>query len=237
MAGSYLGWVWWILDPLFFMIVYTFVVRFVFNSGGEDFPIFVFIGLTAWNFLNNTVLNSVQIIHSFRSIISKVYLPKFVLILIRLNKNLIKMGISFLLVFILMGFFNITFSWKLIYLLPLMIVHVIVTFAISIFVAHVGVFISDSVNVVTVALRFLFYISGVLFSIADRIPQPWSKILLLLDPIAFMIQAYRDVIYYHKLFDLNYFVYWLVIGLFLCIVFLRMMYKYENTYVKVVQNG
>ena len=29
-AGSFLGWIWWILDPLFFMFVYTFVVRFVF---------------------------------------------------------------------------------------------------------------------------------------------------------------------------------------------------------------
>ena len=31
-AGSYLNWLWWILDPLLFMLVYTFVVRVVFTS-------------------------------------------------------------------------------------------------------------------------------------------------------------------------------------------------------------
>ena len=89
-AGSFLGWIWWILDPLFFMLVYTFVVQYVFHSGGKDFPIFVFIGLTAWNLFNNTIISSVKIISSYRAIISKVYLPKYVLILVRLYKNIIK---------------------------------------------------------------------------------------------------------------------------------------------------
>ena len=236
-AGSVLGWIWWILDPLFFMLVYTFVVQFVFKSGGKDFPIFVFVGLTAWNFMNNTVNSSVQIISSFRSIITKVYLPKFILILIRIYKNLIKMGISFILVFIMMYFFKVAYSWQLIYMIPVIIVHILLTFAFSIIVAHIGVFITNSINIVTVILRFLFYTSGVLYSIADRIPHPYSKIIMLVDPIAYIIQAYRDVIMSHQFPNPYYLIYWFVIGVVLSIYFLRIMYKYENTYVKVVQNG
>jgi len=236
-SGSFLGWIWWILDPLLFMMVYTFVVSFVFESGGEDFPIFVFVGLTAWNFMNNTIMSSVKIIASFRSIISKVYLPKFVLILVRMYKNLIKLGISFILVFILMLFFNVNYSWKLIFLIPIIIVHSITTFALSIFVAHLGVFISDSSNIVSVVLRFLFYVSGVIFSVAERIPEPFQSIMLHVNPIASIIQEYRNVIMYQTYPSLYYLVYWLVIGVVLSLIFLKMMYRYENTYVKVVQNG
>ena len=236
-AGSFLGWIWWILDPLFFMFVYTFVVRFVFKSGGKDFPIFVFIGLTAWNFMFSTVNSSVQIIVSFRSIISKVYLPKYVLILVRMYKNLIKMAISFLLVFVLMFFFNVEYSWKLIYIIPVLLVHIITTLSISILVAHIGVFVADSANIMNVILRFLFYVSGVLFSIADRIPDPYRTIMLHVNPIAYIIQAYRDIIMYHQFPNPYYLFYWLIVGVLTCLYFIKVMYKFENTYVKVVQHG
>jgi len=236
-AGSFLGWIWWILDPLFFMFVYTFVVRFVFKSGGEDFPIFVFIGLTAWNFFYSTVNSSVQIIVSFRAIISKVYLPKYILILVRMYKNLIKMGISFLLVFVLMYFFKVEYSWKLIYILPVIIVQIITTISISILVAHIGVFVADSVNIMNVILRFLFYVSGVLYSVADNIPNPYKTIMYHIDPNSVIIEAYREVILYHHLPNLFYLFYWFVIGITTGIYFVSLMYKYENTYVKVVQRG
>ena len=45
-SDSYLGWVWWILDPLLFMFVYSFVVKIVFGASIDNFPIFVFIGLS-----------------------------------------------------------------------------------------------------------------------------------------------------------------------------------------------
>lgn len=61
-AGSYLNWLWWILDPLLFMLVYTFVVRVVFTAKEQYFAAFVLIGLTAWNFFNKSVQGSVNVI-------------------------------------------------------------------------------------------------------------------------------------------------------------------------------
>ncbi len=187
--------------------------------------------------MNNTVISSVQIIVSFRGIISRVYLPKYVLILVRMYKNLIKMGISFFLVLILMHFFNVDYSWKLIYIIPVILIHIITTFAISVFVAHIGVFISDAINIMNVILRFLFYVSGILFSISDIIPEPFSTIMLHVNPIAFIIQAYREVIMYHQFPSPYYLGYWFSMGLILSIISIWVMYRYENTYVKVVQHG
>ena len=36
-ASSYLTWLWWILDPLFFMLIYTFIVEIVFSTSVPKF--------------------------------------------------------------------------------------------------------------------------------------------------------------------------------------------------------
>ena len=71
-ANSYLNWVWWVLDPLCFMLIYTFIFGYVFNSKEQYFPVFIFIGLSMWDFFNKTLTNSVKIVKNNQSIVSKV---------------------------------------------------------------------------------------------------------------------------------------------------------------------
>ena len=80
-GSSYLTWLWWILDPVLFMLVYVFITVVVFKSKGEFLPVVVIIGLTVWNFFNKTVMVSVKIVNTFRGIVSKIYIPKYMLIL------------------------------------------------------------------------------------------------------------------------------------------------------------
>ena len=51
-ANSYLNWLWWVLDPLCFMLIYTFIFGVVFNGAKPYFPIFIFIGITVWDFFH-----------------------------------------------------------------------------------------------------------------------------------------------------------------------------------------
>jgi ABC-type polysaccharide/polyol phosphate export permease len=233
-AGSYLSWLWWILDPVFFMLVYTFVVRFVFRFGGEDFPVFVFIGLSAWQFFSSTVMKSVNMIRSFRAIISKVYVPKYVFILVTMIRNLVKMAISFGLIFIMMLIFRINFSWTIFYIVPITVILFLFTFAVSIIVAHIGVFITDFANILNVILRLMFYLSGVLYSIPDQIPPPFNQLMLLGNPIALLIEEYRNVLMYQTHPSFTYLIIWIVISILIAMIGLKVVYKYENTYVKVV---
>lgn len=49
-ANSYLNWLWWVLEPLASMIIYTIVFGVVFKTNEQYFPVFVFIGITMWDF-------------------------------------------------------------------------------------------------------------------------------------------------------------------------------------------
>ena len=79
-ANSYLNWLWWILDPLSFMVIYTFMVQIVFNASEPYFPVFIFIGLTCWNYFNTSVSGSVKLVSTNKAIVTKVYVPKYILL-------------------------------------------------------------------------------------------------------------------------------------------------------------
>lgn len=80
-AGSFLSWLWWILDPFFFMLVYSFIAILVFKSGEPYFPVFVFIGLNCWQFFSKVVKSCVKVVQSKKMIVTKVYIPKHIFIL------------------------------------------------------------------------------------------------------------------------------------------------------------
>ena len=86
-ANSYLNWLWWILDPLCFMLIYVFMFGYVFKSKQQYFAIFVFIGITLWDFFNKSLIQSVKVIKANKPIVSKVYIPKFILILVKMGVN------------------------------------------------------------------------------------------------------------------------------------------------------
>ena len=77
-ANSYLNWVWWILEPLCNMLVYTFVFGWVFGSNQQYYPVFIYSGLLMWNFFSRTVTYSIKCVRMNRDIVTKVYVPKYI---------------------------------------------------------------------------------------------------------------------------------------------------------------
>ena len=111
-ASSHLSWLWWILDPILFMLVYWFIFMVIFGQKKEYFHIFVFVGLSMWNLFNKTVSGSVRIVAANRAVVTKVYIPKYFLIIILLFQNLFKMMISFGIVIVMMLWSHVPVSYN-----------------------------------------------------------------------------------------------------------------------------
>ncbi len=233
-ASSYLNWLWWILDPLLFMLVYTFIAEIVFKRSEPYFPVFVLIGLTMWSFFDKIILGSVKIVKNNHAIVSKVYVPKFILIMQKMMVNGFKMLISFGLIALMMAAFRVPPTYKIVYIVPLLVVLLIVTFAIGNLMLHFGVFVEDLFNVMKVVLKLAFYMTGIFFSIENRVPAPYNELLLKLNPIAFLIDSGRECMLYGRTPDFRLLLAWGAGGVLLSVVALKVVYKYENSYVKVI---
>ena len=145
-SDSYLNWLWWIIEPFCFMLIYVFVFGYVFHNKQPNFASFVFIGLTAWQFFNRMVAGSVQLITKNRDLVTKVYIPKYILLISKSYTYLFKLGISLLIIFGLMLFQGVNLSWHIILIIPIIIVLYVLSFGIGLILMHFGVFLNDLSN-------------------------------------------------------------------------------------------
>lgn len=232
-AGSKLGWLWWIIEPLCFMLIYMFVYVCVFGSKMENLALFVFIGITIWGFFQSCIQSSIGIIASFSGVTRKVFIPKFILVITKMVEFFVKMLISIAIILVALPICGIPFTWTMLWAFPLMMSLIILVYGISCVCAYAGVFVSDLSHLMTIGLRMLMYLSGVFYS-TDVITGIIGDIYPLLCPSGFFIQQIRNVIMYNGPINVIPFIEWTIIGIVLAIFGTKLVYRGEKDYLKVV---
>ena len=244
-AGSFLSWLWWFLDPLLYMGVYSFIAILIFNRPEPHFPVFVFIGLNCWQFFSKSIKASVGIVRSNRSIVTKVYVPKHLFVLSKMCVLGFKMFVSFGLTIAFyvfdafLGDSPIYISPAILYIIPLFALLFIGTFAVCLLIMHFGVFVEDLNNVITVVLQLGFYVSGIFFSLEGRLAaagyELLGKILATVNPIALIVSDMRIAFGISTgSFHLLAFAIWFIIASAVSIVAIKLVYSFENSYVKII---
>ena len=234
--NSYLGWAWMILEPLAFMLIYVFIAGIIFKSKVQYFPVFVFIGLSIWNFFNKNVVASVKLVSMNRDTVTKVYLPKFVLLFVKMGVNFFKMIVSFLLVAIFIVIYKVPVTWNVLWFFPIILTVVVFTFGVCTIMLHFGVFAEDLTNLTNIFLRMLFYMTGVFYDLSTKLHNVVYRTLLLdLNPLANVIYNMRNVLIYSHAPVGMWTLIWFFIGVLLSMLGIHTIYKYENTYVKVMR--
>lgn len=237
-ADSYLNWLWWVIEPICFMFIYSFVFGTLFGSKVDHFNIFIYIGITIWEFFNRMMLTSVKLVRSNKAIVSKVYLPKYMLVLIKMYVNTFKMLISISILIGMLIISGVGFSWHIVFAIPVFVSLYLFTFGICTLLMHFGVYVDDLTNVTRIVLRMMFYLTGVFYDLASKldgiVSTQMAHHIAHANPIASAIIALRDCLLYHKIPNLEYVLIWLGIGLLLSILGIATVYKNENSYVKMI---
>lgn len=233
-ANSYLNWIWWVLEPFCFMLIYAFIFGVVFNAKEQYFPVFIFTGITAWDFFNRCLTQSVKLLKSNKSIVTKVYIPKFILLISKMFFNGYKMLFSFGIIIIMVIYFRIPVTLNILYIVPIFIVLFVITFACMTHLMHYGVFIQDLANVTNIALRMIFYMTGIFYNIEKRLPAKYVGILMKGNPMALVLSSLRKCLLYGETPDVKWLFIWFIIGIIVAALGIRKIYKNENSYVKVI---
>jgi ABC-type polysaccharide/polyol phosphate export permease len=236
-AGSFLGWLWWFLDPLLYMGVYSFIAILIFNRPEPHFPVFVFIGLNCWQFFSKSVKASVKLIAGKKNIVTKVYIPKHMFILEKMGVFGFKMFVSFALTAVFMLFYQVPIQWYIVGVIPLFLLLFLGTFAVCLIIMHFGVFIEDLLNVITVVLQLGFYVSGVFFSIENRLAEKYgllADLLLNLNPLALIMNDMRNVMIGSGEMHFVTIAIWFVLSAVVSVIGIKTVYSFENSYVKII---
>lgn len=233
-ANSYLNWLWWIIEPLCSMLVYTMVFGVLFKNNDRYFPLFIFVGITVWDYFGRCVTSSVNLVRDNQHIISRVYLPKHILLVQRMLVLAFKMLICWGLVAVMMAAYRVSVGWNMIFFIPTLLVFFVFCFAVSLYCLHFGVYVSDLSNLLGIVLNLMFYITGIFYNVQESFPAPFGYLLQRINPVAHLIFCFRKALLYDERPSLIMLTVWLCISLLLAAVALRLIYKNENSYVKLI---
>lgn len=233
-ANSYLNWVWWILEPLCNMLVYYFIFGKIYGNTTPYFIVFIYSGLLMWNFYNRTIIYSIKLVRSNKEIVTRVYIPKFVILISNMILNGIKLLISIGILAVMMFIYRVPVNITLFYFVLAYVGLFLFTFGCGTILLHLGVFIDDLAYAIGIMLNMLFFLSGVFYDVETAVAAPFGLILKVLNPIAMYIGAMRDALLYETVPNLALLGVWLVLSVTLCCFGANIIYKYENSYVKVV---
>lgn len=188
---NYLSYGWWVLEPLLHMIVYYVVFGMLLNRGRENFPVFLLTGLIPWMWFMKTVNSSSNSILAGQNLMLHVGVPSIIFPLITFVQSTIKQIPVFVLLlgFVWLQGYTPNEHWWV--LLPVILVHALLTLVFSCIVAAVIPFVRDLAYLVPTGLTFLMFLSGIFYDYRT-ISSEWHS-LFLMNPIAFLLKCYREI--------------------------------------------
>jgi lipopolysaccharide transport system permease protein len=209
-----LGIMWIIMMPLStaFVLALAFS-EFLRIQFAVPFVAFFLTGLLPWGLFSQGILTGTRSVVSSLGLASQVNFPREVVVLLALGESLVDMVFTFAATLVINAFYGIWPNLYYIYLPLLLFILVCVLLGLMLFLSCLSVVIRDIPQLVAVILQLLFYVTPILYP-TENIPDKF-RILILLNPLASLIQAFRDVILYSRAPDIATLVYPLAVGLVL----------------------
>lgn len=191
-ARRFLGFLWWIIEPVMFMAVFYVVFGLALRQGTPGYVPFLLCGMVVWKWFDGSVRQASQAILMNAGLIQQIYVPKSLFVLIQIFSNTFKFFIVFLL---LLGFLLVigkSPSQEWLALLPIIVTQLLLIISVAMLLASIIPFAHDLKMVVDNLLMLMMFMSGVFFSSSD-VPENMRSFFEY-NPMVLIISAYRDVL-------------------------------------------
>lgn len=190
----YLHFVWWVLEPAFFLGILYMVFGVFLASGRPNYALFLLTGLVVWQWFGNTVshartsiYSSMRMFQQFR--VNPIHFPLCVFV-----QDLAKYLPVFLLFLVIMAFFSPTGPAPVWFcVIPVMLVEALCILGTAILVASLVPFLPDLAVLVPIMVQALFFASGIFFDI-EQVILPEHRNILYINPNAVCINAMRSIL-------------------------------------------
>lgn len=186
-----IGMLWGVIRPLLTMMVFTVVFGKIAKlpSEGIPYPIMVFTAMLPWQLFATSFGESSNSLIGNVNLIAKIYFPRLIIPVSSIIVNVVDFFISFVLLLILMLFYNTLPDWRII-ALPLLLLFVfLLSLGLGLWFSALNVKYRDFRYVIPFVVQFGLYVSPVGFS-STVVPAQW-RFLYSLNPMVGIIDGFR----------------------------------------------
>lgn len=191
---SILGYAWVIINPLFQILVISFVFSTFLRVPpvGVPFIIFISVALLPWTFFSTSVTSSTNSLVNNSTLITKIYFPREILIYSTILAKMVDFALSLVILVGLIIFFQIPINLYIIWVPIILLIQIVFTTGISLILSALNLFYRDIQYILTLILTLWFYVTPIAYP-TEVIPEKF-KLIFSLNPMAVIVNAYREVI-------------------------------------------
>jgi lipopolysaccharide transport system permease protein len=191
-AQTKLGLAWMLFQPLAMMLVYTFAFSHLARVSipNVPYPVFALAGLTMWIFASRAVVTGAESVISNIQLVTKTAAPRIILPLAANVSVIVDFLVSLVLFFIISAGYGFFPTWRVVFVVPLLLACFLLTVGMSLFLSATNVRYRD----VSQALPFLVTLWFFLSPVAYQLQTPglsWQTIVQAGNPMVGLILAFR----------------------------------------------
>lgn len=196
--GSVMGLAWSFFNPIFMLLVYTFVFSMIFKSrwSGDDsrtlFALVLFVGMIVLGLFSEVLNRAPSLILSNVNYVKKVVFPIEILPVIAMGAALFHSLISLGVLLVAFVLFNGYLQWTVVFTPLVLLPLVIVTLGISWILAAIGVFLRDVGQTIGIITTVLMFLSPVFYPVTS-VPERFRPFIMA-NPLTFIIEQAREVL-------------------------------------------
>ena len=186
-----LGVAWVVLQPVIAVVIFSVIFGLLLKvpSGDVPYPVFAYAALLPWTFFAGALNRSSTSLVLSANLITKVYFPRLIVPTSAVVSGLVDLGVAFVVVIALMGFYGIA-PTPAIVLLPLFVLLATLTaLAFGLWLSALNVRYRDINYIVPFMVMIWMYVTPVIYG-ANMIPERF-RFLLGLNPMTAVVEGFR----------------------------------------------
>jgi ABC-2 type transport system permease protein len=195
--NSALGFLWSLLNPALYLVVFYVVFQLILQSGIPNFAIFLLAGLLPWNLFSVGLGSAASSVTANGALVSKVWFPREILPLAAVGAALVHYFLQTIVLVLALVIFTWTPAWEYLPLLPFALFTMLVFIAaLGILLAAVNVYARDTQHLLELVLLAWFWLTPIVYpyrQVADRLGG--AAAVLLLNPMVTVVVTYQRAIY------------------------------------------
>lgn len=204
--GSAFGLAWSFLNPLFMLVVYTFVFSEIFKSrwggvGGDDsktqYAVVLFVGMIVLSLFSEVLNRAPGLILTNVNYVKKVVFPLEILPVVSMGAALFHSLVSLGVLLIAFVLFNGYLHWTVVFTPLVLLPLVILTIGLAWMLASLGVFLRDVGQTIGIITTVLMFLSPVFYPVT-AVPERFRPFIMA-NPLTFIIEQAREVLIWGRL--------------------------------------
>jgi len=191
--NSFFGYIWAILNPIAFSVIYYFAFKIVMRIEMPNYSVYLLVGMFPWLWFSNSIVVATSVFRSDISIIKSTRIDRRILPLSTIFHEMIHFFFALPVLFLLLLMTDQPFFISWLWQIPFMIlVQLALLFPLALALSTANILVRDVEYLIGIFVTMMFFLTPIVYPI-DLVPERF-QFYYQLNPLVALIEGWHDIL-------------------------------------------